>query len=68
MVPYQHFVPVRPDLKDLVEKLEFARSNDCWAEAIIANMRELAAEALSLETQYQHVHEVLLKLAEIQSS
>ena len=58
--------PVTP--QDLVEKLEFARANDCWAETIIANMRELAGEAMSLETQYQHVHEVLLKLAEIQSS
>ena len=37
------------------------------AARIIANMRELAGEALHLESQYQHVHEVVFQLARIQS-
>ena len=61
-------MPVRPDLKDLVEKLEFAKANDCWAEHIIDNVNELAAEAMGIETQYMHIHEVLLRLAQIQST
>jgi hypothetical protein len=28
LVPYEHFIPVRPDLADLPAKIEWARAND----------------------------------------
>lgn len=40
--PWEHFVPVRSDMSDLVEKIEWARSHDAEAKAIAANGQAFA--------------------------
>ncbi len=40
--PWEHFVPVRADMSDLIEKIEWARSNDAEAKAIAANGQAFA--------------------------
>lgn len=46
IVPMVHYVPVRLDLSDLDEKLEWARSNDAEARQIAERARELALRLL----------------------
>ncbi|KAJ7065465.1 glycosyl transferase family 90-domain-containing protein [Mycena amicta] len=47
LVPYEHFVPVRPDLADLVEKVEWARNHDSEARRIQETGRIFAEKVLT---------------------
>ena len=40
--PWEHFVPVKADMSDLVEKVEWARSHDAEAKVIAANGQAFA--------------------------
>jgi len=40
--PWEHFVPVKSDLSDLVEKVDWAQSHDAEAKAIAANGQAFA--------------------------
>lgn len=51
--PWEHFVPVRSDMGDLVEKIEWARSNDAQAREIAANGQSFA-RSMTLETETRH--------------
>ena len=44
--PYEHYVPVRRDLSDLVEKIQWARENDDEARAIAERGARYAKEKL----------------------
>ena len=50
--PWVNFVPVRADLTDLAERLDWCRSHHAECEAIAAAGRSLA-ESLTLESQLQ---------------
>ncbi|KAF7323672.1 CAP10 domain-containing protein [Mycena kentingensis (nom. inval.)] len=47
LVPYEHFIPIRPDLSDLVEKVEWARKNDAEARRIQEAGRIFAEKILT---------------------
>ncbi|KAJ7177030.1 glycosyl transferase family 90-domain-containing protein [Mycena filopes] len=47
LVPYEHFIPVRPDLEDLPEKIRWARANDGEARRIQEAGRVFAERILS---------------------
>lgn len=42
LIPWEHYVPVRADMSDLIEKLDWARTNDGEAQAIAARGQQLA--------------------------
>lgn len=44
---WEHFVPVKRDLSDLVDQLQWARSHDKEAFIIASNARKFAIENLS---------------------
>src|SRR5690606_24236830 len=50
LVPWEHFVPVRADMSDLAEKIDWVRSNDQEAEAI-ARRGQALARSTTLETE-----------------
>lgn len=51
LVPWEHFVPVRADMADLLEKVDWVRSNDNEAQAIAARGQQLVRSmTLSSET------------------
>lgn len=51
--PWEHFVPVRSDMSDLIEKIEWARSHDAEARAIAENGRAFARSmTFESETDY----------------
>ncbi|KAJ7915952.1 glycosyl transferase family 90-domain-containing protein, partial [Mycena leptocephala] len=47
LVPYEHFIPVRPDLADLPAKIEWARANDGEARRIQESGRVFAERVLT---------------------
>ncbi|KAJ7750804.1 glycosyl transferase family 90-domain-containing protein [Mycena metata] len=47
LVPYEHFIPVRPDLADLTAKIEWARANDAEARRIQEAGRVFAERILT---------------------
>ena len=44
--PWKHFIPVKEDLSDLVEKIEWAKNNDAKARKIAENARQFAINNL----------------------
>ncbi|KAJ7114648.1 glycosyl transferase family 90-domain-containing protein [Mycena crocata] len=47
LVPFEHFIPVRPDLADLPAKIEWARGNDAEAHRIQESGRIFAEQVLT---------------------
>ena len=45
--PYEHFIPVAPDLSDLVSKIEWARAHDDEAKQIAQAGREVAERVMT---------------------
>jgi hypothetical protein len=50
LVPWQHYVPVKADMSDLLEKIDWVRSHDCEAAAIAAHGQALA-RSMTLESE-----------------
>lgn len=48
LIPYVHYVPVKADLNDLVEKVLWAQQHDKEAETIAKNAREFALSHLTI--------------------
>ncbi|XP_068145591.1 protein O-glucosyltransferase 2-like [Drosophila tropicalis] len=44
--PYKHYIPIKRDLSDLIEKITWARENDGRAKEIITNARKFAENHL----------------------
>lgn len=51
MKPWQHYVPVRADMTDLLEKIEWCRGHEAECAAIAAAGRTLAT-AMTLESEF----------------
>ena len=64
--PYEHFVPVKEDLSDLLEKYEWALSHDLEAKKIAQNATEFAKENLSTEDVFLYMHCLLKEYARLQ--
>ncbi|KAJ7634484.1 glycosyl transferase family 90-domain-containing protein [Roridomyces roridus] len=64
--PYEHYIPVLPDLSDLVEKVEWARRNDEEARAIQERGREMATRVMSDAQNDCYLFALLLEWAQLQ--
>jgi len=51
--PWEHFVPVKSDMSDLIEKIEWAHSHDAEAHAIAQNGRAFA-RSMTFESETDH--------------
>ncbi|KAF7306225.1 CAP10 domain-containing protein [Mycena indigotica] len=47
LVPFEHYIPVLPDLSDLLDKIEWAKNNDAEARAIQKAGKEFAERVLT---------------------
>eukprot|EP00927_Polykrikos_kofoidii_P060982 TRINITY_DN55875_c0_g1_i1.p1 TRINITY_DN55875_c0_g1~~TRINITY_DN55875_c0_g1_i1.p1 ORF type:complete len:617 (+),score=93.51 TRINITY_DN55875_c0_g1_i1:150-2000(+) len=61
--PWEHYVPVREDLTDLVDRLDWAREHEMQAVAIGENGSNTASEMLSIEANLFYLYHVLLRIA-----
>lgn len=57
--PMVHYVPFKPDLSDLVEKLEWARKNDAKARKIAQNARQFVNDNLLPENIFCYYAQLL---------
>jgi hypothetical protein len=56
--PFEHYVPVRPDMSDLLEKIEWVRSHDKEAQEIARNGQAFA-RTLDFETGRREAVEII---------
>jgi hypothetical protein len=56
--PWEHYVPVKSDMSDLGDKLEWARSHDSEAEAIAMRGRQLA-RSMTLESETKRAGRII---------
>ena len=66
LIPWEHYVPLKKDVSDLVEKVLWARKNDEDAKQIGENGRAFALEHLTPEHTLLYCFKVLKKYASLQ--
>ncbi|KAF7332489.1 CAP10 domain-containing protein [Mycena kentingensis (nom. inval.)] len=64
--PFEHYLPVRPDLSDLVERIEWARANDDEARRIQKAGKEFVERVITDAQNDCYFHLVLLEWARLQ--
>jgi hypothetical protein len=64
--PYVHFLPLREDLSDLLEKIEWAKAHDAEAMAMAKSSTEFVQENLSAESIFQYMALLLTEYAKLQ--
>lgn len=64
--PFEHYIPVLPDLSDLVEKVEWALSHDAEARRIQEKGRQFAERVLTDAQNDCYFFAVLLEWARLQ--
>lgn len=65
--PYVHYIPIKNDLSDLVEKINWAKEHDAEAAAIGERARTFALEGLLYEDTYYYLHLALAEYAKHQT-
>jgi hypothetical protein len=64
--PFEHYIPVLPDLSDLVQKVQWAISHDTEARQIQQNGRQVAERILTDAQNDCYFFAVLLEYARLQ--
>lgn len=64
--PYIHYVPLKKDLSDVLEKIGWAMSHDPQAKQIARNGTRFVEENLSYEDQLLYIHTLLESYAALQ--
>lgn len=64
--PYEHYVPVENDLSDLIEKINWAKSNDEKCYRMAKNATDFAMDNLTMEDIYVYLFRVLNKYSKYQ--
>jgi hypothetical protein len=65
--PYVHFLPLKEDLSDLLEQIQWAKIHDEEAEAIAKRATEFVQENLSAESIFQYMALLLTEYAKLQN-
>ena len=63
LIPYEHFVPVKEDLSDLLEKIEWTRTHDKEAKQIAENATAFIQNELSIEDVFVYMTHLLQEYA-----
>ncbi len=58
--PYTHYIPVKEDLSDLTEQLDWAQKNELKAAEIAKNAQRFAQEHLTREAAVKEMADILL--------
>lgn len=66
LVAWKHYIPVKRDFSDLVEKIQWAQEHDLEAKAIAQNARAFAKSHLMPEHILLYSYKTLLKYASLQ--
>jgi hypothetical protein len=55
LIPFVHYIPIKYDLSDLIEKIEWVNENDEMAEKIAVNAYEFSTKYFSSEYQKRYI-------------
>lgn len=64
--PYEHFVPVREDLSDLLEQIQWVKEHDEQARQIAQNATAFVKTQLTIEDTFLYLHTLIQEYARIQ--
>ncbi len=64
--PYEHYVPIKNDMSDLVEKIMWAKENDDLCKKISQNATEFIKNNMRVEHIYAHLFLILKEYASTQ--
>jgi hypothetical protein len=64
--PHEHYLPLRNDLSDLLEKIAWAKEHDAECRQMAENARAFALQNLLPESIYAYLYHVLQKYAALQ--
>jgi len=62
--PYEHYVPVKSDLSDLVKQIDWCRKNDSKCKVIASNARDFYYKNLEKDGVLDYMQNLLVKLRE----
>ena len=65
--PYVHYIPVKNDMSDLVEKINWAKEHDEEAAAIADRARDFAQKNLLFEEVYFYLYQTFQEYAKFQA-
>jgi hypothetical protein len=63
--PYIHYIPVKNDFSDLVEKINWAKTHDDEAQVIAENARKYAKQYINYDMNLKYLYLVLLRYASL---
>jgi hypothetical protein len=66
--PFEHYIPIKNDISDLVEKIEWAKNHEERVLKVIDNAQNFALQNLMMEDNYLYLAAVLKKYASLQDS
>jgi hypothetical protein len=64
--PYEHYIPLRRDVKDLLEKIRWAKKHDEECKEIAENARAFALQNLMPNQIYAYLYWTLERYASLQ--
>jgi len=62
--PYEHYVPIKKDLSDLIEKIQWCRDNDSECEKIANNARNFYEQYLQKNGILDYMQKLLINIKE----
>jgi len=65
--PYIHYIPIKSDLSDLIEKLDWAKKHDAECKQIADRAYQFAKESLMYEDVLLYFTQVLMRYAKLQA-
>ena len=67
LVPWEHFIPVKEDMSDLIENYYYMEEHPEKYVEIVSNMRDFADKYLSPEAVLKYTRDVILKYGVVES-
>ena len=68
LVPYVHYVPIRRDLTDLLEKIKWCRDNDAICKKMAENCKVFFKKYLEKDGIFNYLQSLLVKLSSCMGS
>lgn len=62
LIPYEHFIPIKEDLSNLYEQIQWCKDNDDACEMIAHNAREFAENYLEKDGMFDYTQKMLFDL------
>lgn len=62
LIPYEHFIPIKADLSNLYEQIDWCKNNDDACEMIASNALEFAETYLEKNGMFDYTQKILTEL------